>query len=669
MGKVKDKLVFYKKQNYNELKKHHLEQKTLFIDPTFPAVDSIIGTSSIPPNILWKRPSDICSDPRLFVDIETSRTVRPGELSCNWIVSACAVLAGVRELCNRVIPNYWEQEWPTNYCGMFRFQFWRYGVWTQVVVDDLLPTVDNVLLTTQAGSENEFWAPLLEKAYAKLYGSYDALREGHLSDALVDFTGGVSEVVDIDAGEYSVNQDKRSALFDKLLKEISEHSIMCFTIVAPTLNDIGMRTDLGINKGHAYHVTAVKRVHLGETGLRSLFRNHRKSPLLRLRDPREKGRTPPSLRNTNSPEEEGEYVYTTAALTRLLSSNIEWSKVKESERQRLGLTFNEKSEFWMPFEDVVSEFTELTICRLLNRNLFSYSGRNWYEAAFVDAWRTGMKGSKNDRAGGGEETLLRNPQYICDILKSEEELVVQLMQIHDLDSAENIAFLNFLIGFSIIKVEENRTTRLHKQWDHCPTVVKLDYKRKREVNYRGVLVSGRYILIPNTYKPDETAGFMLRFFSSSNINVRELQNDLPRNSLSCSCLSGEPEWVTVITIHKADGLVRPPGRWTTKLNPYCVVTSEGSKVKTRITLESDPVWDASFVFYRKSVDKPLLIQVYSRNMVMLDTLIGERELPALVTHSPTALDITLTPRSAADATASVGTLQLTILTEDNLMAV
>lgn len=66
----------------------------------------------------------------------------------------------------------------------------------------------------------------------------------------------------------------------------------------------------------------------------------------------------------------------------------------------------------MPLEDVVSQFTELTICRLLNRNLFSYSGRHWHEAAFVDNWRIGVKGTKADRAGGGEENLLRNPQVL-----------------------------------------------------------------------------------------------------------------------------------------------------------------------------------------------------------------------------------------------------------------
>ena len=58
------------------------------------------------------------------------------------------------------------------YAGVFHFNFWRFGTWTEVIVDDRLPTVDTdsgrrLMFCSNREQPNEFWAALMEKAYAK----------------------------------------------------------------------------------------------------------------------------------------------------------------------------------------------------------------------------------------------------------------------------------------------------------------------------------------------------------------------------------------------------------------------------------------------------------------------------------------------------------------------
>jgi len=61
------------------------------------------------------------------------------------------------------------------------------------MVDMKLPFLNDGSLV-YAGSKNpleqqEYWVALIEKAYAKLHGCYQALENGKVEDALFDLTG------------------------------------------------------------------------------------------------------------------------------------------------------------------------------------------------------------------------------------------------------------------------------------------------------------------------------------------------------------------------------------------------------------------------------------------------------------------------------------------------
>ncbi len=164
----------FKDQNYSSIRKEHRELGVPWTDPSFPANESSIGLNKakeLPRDVEWKRPSELTEQPRLVVDGASSRgDATQGSIGNCWFVAACSVLAGSKPLWERVIPDWEDQEWgenPKEYAGVFRFRFWRFGRWVEVLVDDLLPTHKGQLLFTHSKDNSEFWGALLEKAYAK----------------------------------------------------------------------------------------------------------------------------------------------------------------------------------------------------------------------------------------------------------------------------------------------------------------------------------------------------------------------------------------------------------------------------------------------------------------------------------------------------------------------
>ena len=66
---------------------------------------------------------------------------------------------------------------------------------------------------------NEFWPALLEKAYAKLHGSYEDLISGNAIGAMVDFSGGFNE-------EYHMADGSADTLFEILMRAYQRSSLM-----------------------------------------------------------------------------------------------------------------------------------------------------------------------------------------------------------------------------------------------------------------------------------------------------------------------------------------------------------------------------------------------------------------------------------------------------------
>ena len=473
-------------QNFNELKSSCLQTGKLFEDPVFPPTDESLYFSREPPFTLeWKRPLELSKDPKFFVDGPSRFDINQGELGDCWLLTAIASLSMNKRLLFRVVPT--NQSFGRNYAGIFHFKFWIFGEWIDIVIDDKLPCKNGSLMFMHSKANNEYWTALLEKAYAKLNGSYEALEGGMVGEALVDFTGGVSEIINLKQNDCPTN------LFTFMKKAYNLQSMLGCSILGNSRNN---PKTIGLIKGHAYSITKI--IHTNAITVKG----YKKLSLIRIRNP------------WGEKEWKGKWS----------DGSVEWNSIPQEEKERIGLTFDEDGEFYMDYHDFKKYWTHLEICNIGPLN----EDHNSNEAFFRFK---GVKGQwiQGQNAGGCRnfiDTFATNPQIRFRVNDSDDgddsnlcTIIISLMQ-KGRRALRDKGMGSLKIGFDLfhilnpqsIKSPLDRKFFRNKIPENCYSNTK-QFDNIREVVGRFRLFPGTYCVVPSTYYPGEKGDFFLRIVS------------------------------------------------------------------------------------------------------------------------------------------------------------
>jgi len=486
-------------QKYRKIRSACKRSNSLFEDDKFPASNSLLtgGTESTfsyfgqqwnCSEIKWLRPRDICKnleglEPKMVVGERDRFDINQGEVGDCWFLAPLASLAENQHYFEKVVPK--GQDFDKNYCGVFRFRFYRFGDWHEVVIDDKLPTRNGKLIYLRAKEPNEFWSPLLEKAYAKFYGSYAAIEGGISMDAAVDFTGGIPQLVDIETDLEKIGGEK---LFHLL--KISDRNDAIITC------SLGVRhryeaESKGLQSSHAYSITKVKNIK---------DPNSKGSiPLLRLRNP-----------HGNEKEWKGDWS----------DGSEQWKVISRRVKRKLGLEFESDGEFYMCYNrDFLKYFGKVEIVNLnpirmeLNEEKMARKF-NLYET--YGQWQRGF-------TAGGTNNFEKNPQHTFTISNKRDKgtecsVVITLTQKMEQRNKE------YSIGFRLYKFKKNADQTeetLPPHFINNAINVTGDsgaYINLREVSKTFSLTEGSYCFVPSTFTSGEEAEYLVRIYVDSRWN-------------------------------------------------------------------------------------------------------------------------------------------------------
>lgn len=171
-------------------------------------------------DVQFKHISDNTKDLHLELDeagLPAKREVRPTDVS-QGALGDCYYLAAIAALAEKpeILRSLFATALPSK--GLYAVRLNFGGIEVLVALDDEFAFSQRGRYLSFAKAptnpQSHLWVMLLEKAYAKLHGSYQAIEGGYVHEALADLTGGLP-------GKLTLSREATDDVWDKL-KQLSK---------------------------------------------------------------------------------------------------------------------------------------------------------------------------------------------------------------------------------------------------------------------------------------------------------------------------------------------------------------------------------------------------------------------------------------------------------------